>query len=70
MRMGQFSRDMVTYGQAMSVVKPPKNDPGSYITPALLDPALDLSLSQQYDLQSRIDSLYQTLRGEREWFSG
>jgi hypothetical protein len=54
----------------MSVVKPPKNDPGSYITPALLDPALDLSLSQQYDLQSRSDSLYQTLRGEREWFSG
>ncbi len=69
MRFGQFSRDMVDYGQALSVVKPPKNDPGSYISPALLDPALSLNLSQQYDLQSRIDSLYNTLRGEREWFT-
>ncbi len=68
MRFGQFSRDQVTYGQALSVVKPPNNDPGSYIQPALLDPSLHLTLEQQYDLQSRIDSLYQTLRGEREYF--
>lgn len=69
MRMGQFSRDMVQYGQALSVVKPPHNDPGSYISRALLDPALDLTLTQKYDLQSRIDSLYNSLRGEREWFN-
>lgn len=66
--MGQFSRDQVQYGQSLSVVKPPKNDPGSYISPALLDPQLDLSLAQKYDLQSRIDSLYNSLKGEREWF--
>ena len=69
MRMGQFSRDMVEYGQALSVVKPPKNDPGSYISPALMDPALHLTLEQKYELQGRIDSLYNSLRGEREWFS-
>lgn len=69
MRTGQFSRQMVNYGQALSVVKPPKNDPGSYISPALLDPALNLTLNQKYDLQSRIDSLYASLRGEREWFN-
>lgn len=68
MRFGQFSRDQVQYGQALSVVKPPLNDPGSYISPALLDPSLNLNLSQQYDLQSRIDSLYNALRGERDWF--
>jgi hypothetical protein len=66
--MGQFSRDMVEYGQALSVAKPPKNDPGSYISPALLDPALKLTLNQQYDLQGRIDDLYGALRGERDWF--
>jgi hypothetical protein len=70
MRMGQFSRDVVQYGQSLSVVKPPLNDPGSYISPALLSPELNLTLSQQYDLQSRIDSLYNIMRGERSWFSG
>jgi hypothetical protein len=69
MRMGQFSRSVVEYGQSLSIVKPPLNDPGSYISPALLDASLHLTLSQQYDLQSRIDSLYQTLRGERAWFN-
>lgn len=69
MRIGQFSRDIVQYGQALSVVKPPLNDPGSAISPALLDPSLNLNLNQQYDLQSRIDSLYNALRGERDWFN-
>lgn len=69
MRMGSFVRDQIQYGQSLSVKKPPNNNPGSRIVPELLDPSLDLNLSQQEDLQSRIDSLYQTLRGEREWFT-
>jgi hypothetical protein len=67
--MGNFTRDQVEYGQALSVKKPPKNDPGSATVKELLNPALDLSRAQEEELQARIDSLYQTLRGEREWFT-
>lgn len=66
MRQGTFSRSAISYGASMSVVKPPDNDPGSYIQPELLDPALALTLAQQYDLQSRIDDLYAIFRGERD----
>jgi hypothetical protein len=69
MRTGQFSRDQVQYGNSLSVAKPPKNDPGSRIVPELMDPAMHLSLSQQEDLQARIESLYYTLKGEREYFT-
>jgi hypothetical protein len=66
--MGQFSRDIIQYGQALAVVKPPNNDPGSYIDDALLNPALGLDLGMQYELQARIDDLYNIMRGERDWF--
>lgn len=68
MRQGQFSRDQVPYGASLAVVKPRRNNPGSYIDVELLDPALALTEGQQNDLQGRIDDLYQLLRGEREWY--
>jgi hypothetical protein len=67
-RSGQFSRDVVPYGGSLSVVKPDNNDPGSYIDVELLSPSLALNESQQNDLQSRIDDLYNMLRGERDWY--
>lgn len=69
MRSGFFSRSQVLYGPSMSVVKPPDNDPGSYLSPELLDPLLALTEAQMYDLQSRIDDLYAMLRGERQFFA-
>jgi hypothetical protein len=68
MRQGQFSRSAVQYGQALSVIKPPDNDPGSYISPELKDTALALTLAQQYELQQRIDDLYAMMKGEREYY--
>lgn len=68
MRQGTFSRDVIRYGPSLSVVKPPLNDPGSYILPELMDPALALTEAQQYDLQQRIQDLYNLLRGEREYY--
>lgn len=68
MRQGTFSRTAITYGASLSVVKPPNNDPGSYIQPELLDPSLALTTAQQYDLQGRIDDLYAILRGERDLY--
>jgi len=69
MRQGTFSRNDIIYGPSLSVVKPPKNDPGSYIVPELLDPSLALTQAQQYDLQGRIDDLYAILRGERDFLT-
>ena len=69
MRQGRFSRDQINYGASLSVVKPKDNDPGSYLVPELLSPALALTQAQQYDLQQRIDDLYALLRGERDWYA-
>jgi hypothetical protein len=68
MRQGQFSRSAVQYGQSLSLAKPPDNDPGSYIVGELKDPALALTLAQQYELQARIDDLYAIMKGEREYY--
>lgn len=69
MRQGNFSRGEVLYGHALSIAKPPNNDPGSYIAPELLDPSLALTQAQQYDLQARIDDLYMIMKGEREYYA-
>lgn len=69
MRRGQFVRAAIQYGQAISIVKPPDNDPGSYIAPELSDTALALTLAQQNDLQARINDLYAIMREEREYFT-
>ena len=69
MRIGSFSRQTMTYGPSLSVVKPSNNDPGSAIVPELLDPALALTDQQQQDLQARIDDLYAALRGERQLYA-
>lgn len=68
MRTGEFSRMTHSYGQALSVVKTPNNDPGSTIPPELLDAALKLSLSQQAELARDIQDLYNLYRGERDMF--
>jgi len=69
MRQGGFNRGEVQYGQALSIAKPPLNDPGSYISAELLDPALELTLAQQNELQQRIDDLYRILQGEQTYFT-
>ncbi len=66
MRQGTFSRTQVQYGASLSVVKPPKNDPGSYLSRELLDPSLALTQAQQYQLQGQIDDLFSIMRGEQQ----
>jgi hypothetical protein len=69
MRTGQFSRTTHEYGQALSVVKPPDNNPGSIIPPELMDPALKLNQEQQRELADRIRDLYMIYKGEREFYT-
>lgn len=68
MRIGSFSRTTHVYGQSLSVVHPPDNDPGSVIPPELLDPSLRLSEKEQHELAQRIADLYAIYRGEREFY--
>lgn len=69
MRVGQFSRTSHQYGQALSVVKPPDNKPGSAIPPELMDPSLKLNEQQQRELAERIRDLYNIYKGEREFYT-
>lgn len=66
-RVGQFSGGTEGYGRALSFVHPTDNDfeKGRY-DPALL--ALHLAPSDLEDLQSRVQDLYRSLQGDREWF--
>lgn len=68
MRTGSFSRVTVQYGADLSVVKPERNDWGTYIIPELQDPTLQLTQQQQYDLQQRIDDLFAIMRGEGQYY--
>jgi hypothetical protein len=68
MRMGQFSRQVHSYGTALDVVKPRNNNPGSVIPPELLDPDLKLNEKQKQDLASRILDLFNVYRGERDFY--
>lgn len=69
MRAGQFSRMVHSFGQALDIVKPRDNNPGSVIPPELLDRALDLTEAQRQELARDIQDLYNLYRGERELFS-
>lgn len=66
-RRGRFSKGFVPYGAPLSYVHPSDNRLPSHLIPELEDAALGLTLDQQLDLQDRIDDLYQTLRGERDY---
>lgn len=68
-RRGSFTKAGVDYGIPLSFVHPQDNKmPGPFI-PELQNAALSLTLTQQQDLQDRIDDLYQTLKGERNYLS-
>lgn len=66
-RSGEFSRGAVAYGTPLNIVHPRNNKMPREFVNALYDPGLDLTLAQQEELQQRIDDLYQTLRGERDF---
>lgn len=68
MRMGQFSRTGMTFGQSLSVVKPRDNNPGSVVPSELFDPALELTEEQRLELVERIEDLFDVYRGERDFF--
>lgn len=66
MRMGQFSRVSHEYGASLGVVKPPKNDFGKNY-PTELD-GLGLTEAQREELTQRIRDLFETYKGEREFY--
>lgn len=67
MRYGQFTRAFHEFGASLSVVKPRNNDPGSYVHPSLLDPALKLTLEQQQELAQDILDLFNLYKYERDF---
>lgn len=69
MRNGSFSRSAQPYGQALSVVKAPDNNPGSWIPQELNDPSLKLTEAQKQDLAQRIHDLYNMYQGQRDYFN-
>lgn len=69
MRMGQFSKSNIIYGQSLDVVKPRDNNPGSVIPAALFDPSLNLTEAQRQELTDRINDLFRVYQGERGYFT-
>lgn len=66
-RTGQFSGGTTGYGAALSYVHPRNNDFDKLrYAPELA--GMDLTRAQRERLQERIDELYLTLRGERDFF--
>lgn len=67
MRSGSFSRSGVSYGLPLSYVHPEDNKQPPQFVSELEDAALGLTLEQKQELQDRIDDLFATLRGERDY---
>ena len=67
MRSGNFSRGRVSYGLPLSYVHPEDNSQPPQFVSELEDASLGLTLEQKQELQDRIDDLYGTLKGERDY---
>jgi len=67
MRKGSFSQGAISYGAPLGYIHPPDNTLPPQFDPLLDDAALGLSDAQKADLQDRIDDLFDTLRGERDY---
>jgi hypothetical protein len=66
-RRGSFSKGYVEYGAPLSFVHPQDNVMPKPFVDELYDPSLGLTDEQREELQDRIDDLYGTLRGERDY---
>lgn len=65
-RRGSFSRGGVLYGVPLSLVHPIDNR----YPPQFIDDITglgNLTLEQMQDLQDRVDDLYESLKGERDY---
>ena len=69
-RTGSFSGGGQLFGAPIAVVHPPDNNVDAVrYAPELLDPSLQLTEQQREELQARVDELYGTLRGERDYLA-
>ena len=68
MRQGSFSKGAVSYGQPLSFIHPIDNLMPPQWDTVLDDATLGLTDAQKQELQDRIDDLYATIRGERDYF--